>query len=157
MWHGQLQTSPKGAAKSVTSLTAATSGAQWVHQAERCSQLRLVQGCTHTLIMACLWLGWLCHVIMSYVMWLSMIFPQIIEFPLMHHGSKRMYMIDSLQPLTRYTVSVSCQYGWFGDYGTWSDWSKECSGMTFESGKLLIATVVKSRQIKSALLPISHI
>lgn len=84
--------------------------------------------------MACLWLGD-CHVSR-----LSIMFPQI-TVPLMHHGNKRMYMIDSLQPLTLYTVSVSCQYGLYGNYGAWSDWSKERSGMTSESGKLLIATV----------------
>lgn len=41
------------------------------------------------------------------------------------------YVIDSLQPVTLYAVSVSC----VGQHGDWSDWSKECSGMTSESGK----------------------
>ncbi|XP_076125797.1 interleukin-6 receptor subunit beta isoform X2 [Alosa pseudoharengus] len=58
------------------------------------------------------------------------LWTKISELAPVHHGNKRMYMIDILQPGTLYTVSVSClsQYG-----EIWSDWSKECSGMTSES------------------------
>ncbi|TSL10174.1 Interleukin-31 receptor subunit alpha [Bagarius yarrelli] len=39
------------------------------------------------------------------------------------------HIIDGLQPFSQYSLTVAC----IGDYGLWSDWSKEFQGMTSEA------------------------
>lgn len=41
------------------------------------------------------------------------------------------HVIDGLQPFSNYSLTVACS----GDYGLWSDWSEEVSGMTLEASK----------------------
>lgn len=41
------------------------------------------------------------------------------------------HVIDGLQPFSQYSITVACS----GDYGLWSDWSKEFLCMTLEASK----------------------